>query len=239
MCAGAILFAAAPVQGDAISGWQWNGFSRSSPPVTSKPATSAPQTSVTSLLTFSALAQPVVANDVGGTASLSGYVYFDVDPNDGIMGDTDWAIADAEIGLTQVGSSQPVPLAYTHTDGSYSFTGLAPGEYTITMLTPSSPSDQYCVPELLDKDGNKEYVGEPTTNAFSHITLDDGYVGRYYSFAELSYPIALISKRMMLNSSPRVIHTHSIPEPGTLVLLAMAGLFFGGLAWRRRGVRAE
>jgi hypothetical protein len=55
-------------------------------------------------------------------------------------------------------------------------------------------------------------------------------VGVDYNFAEAAYPFSLISKRMLIGGDPGIIHT--VPEPGTLVLLVIAGLIVGSLAWR-------
>ena len=66
------------------------------------------------------------------------------------------------------------------------------------------------------------------------IQLADGYQGVNYDFAQLVYPTQLISRRMLLNTTPGIYPTTPLPEPGTLALAAMAGLSLAGLTWRER-----
>ena len=74
LCVGTVLLVATPALADTMNNyytWCWNGFSASSPP----PVSGNP-----------------LPSDLGGTASLSGYVFFDVNPSDGNMNKSDWAI---------------------------------------------------------------------------------------------------------------------------------------------------
>jgi hypothetical protein len=111
---------------------------------------------------------------------------------------------------------------------------LAPGDYNITLLTPCCQPGQCSLGTLTDSNGNLVTTGNGTMTAgsFSGIQIDDGTTGSNYNFADLAYPITLLSKRMLLNSSDPIIHT--IPELGSFVLLVMASLTCAGFAWRRR-----
>lgn len=234
ICIGAILLLAAPALADTIrvnsySTWQWNRFSWSPTSTATKATTS--QTPTLSALTYSALLTPVASDSVGAS-SLSGYMYVDRD-NDGTMDSNDWAICEAKISLTQAGSTEPLLTVTTGADGSYSFASLLPGDYTITVLTRSNQPGQDTLGTLFDKDGNVVSTGTGTIakDSFADIHFGAGYTGVNYNFADLVYPVQLLSKRMLLNNDPGV---HVVPEPGSLVLLAIAGLLFSGLTGRRR-----
>ena len=154
------------------------------------------------------------------------------------MDTSDWAIAEAKISLTRDGSDDPPMIAYSNTDGSYSFSFTPPtssDKYSIAMLTPSELPGQVNLGKLSDGDGKPVdpiYWGTPdnANDKFYGIGMLDGFTGVNYNFAEAAYPFSLISKRMLINGG--IIHT--VPEPGTTVLLVIAGLMVGGLAWRRR-----
>jgi hypothetical protein len=239
LCIGAILLTATPALSsgafsvNSFGTWKWNGSSWSlctEPVAASKIAIA----SVASPLTFSAMADSD-SNSNGGTASLSGYVYLDMD-QDGEIDNTDWAICDAKIQLTMSDGSDSL-FVFSGKDGSYHFDGLLDGNYSITMVTPVTVPGQ-------DK-GEWWILGEDKTtivstgpsgpllpNAYESIALGAGQKGENFSFAEWVYPVDAYTKRMFMGDYPGIIHT--TPEPGSLALLAMAGLFFGGLTWRRR-----
>jgi hypothetical protein len=224
----------AAVSSLAYSSWQWHGISRSGS------SASISYNSVSSAASISA--DPFVGEN--GTASLSGYVYFDVNGNQK-MDSGDWAIADATITLTDANSSTPVASLHSSQDGSYSFAGLAAGKYTLTMATPTNHPGQDSGQSRAILDASGQLVSLADTvgqNAYAGIALGDGYTGTNYNFAELTYPGTLISKAMLLTSSSPVVHTNNaipanpvtaVPEPNTLVLLAVVGLFGAGRRWRQ------
>ena len=192
-------------------------------------------------LTYSELAAStsVAAASLGGSASLSGFFYVDLNGN-GVMDSTDWGISEAKISITQVGSSDPLLVVSTNDDGSYSFTSLLPGDYTIAVLThsPQLGQDKGTLAALYDKGGQvvTQNNGIPgSQDQYANITVGDGYKGVFYDFADTMYPAQLLTKRMLLNNNPGV---HLVPEPGSWMLLAIAGLFCGSLAWRRRRMPA-
>jgi hypothetical protein len=219
------------------SSWQWHGISRSG-----SSASAGYSAASTSSSAYSNTANPYVGD--GGTASLSGYVYVDTNSNQ-TMDTADWAIANATITLTDVGSSTPFASVLSSQNGSYSFTGLAAGTYTLAMTTATNHpgQDSGSAHAILDSSGQLVSLTDTVEqNAYANIAMGDGDTGTNFNFAELTYPGVLISKAMFLSNSPPVQHTddvvpatptNPVPEPNALVLLAVVGLFLAGIGWRR------
>jgi hypothetical protein len=154
---------------------------------------------------------------------LSGYVYVDTIPSDSAMGSADWAIAGAKVELIPKNGT-PIITA-TQADGLYTFADLGPSTYSIKILTPSTMPGTDSLGQL--NDANQQLVApgqlDVASRTFENINiLTDGYNGANYDFADLAYPVGLVTKRMFLNSSDAI--QPAVPEPGTLMLLAMAGL---------------
>ncbi len=168
---------------------------------------------------------------------LSGIIYCDTNQNCS-TDECDWGIAEAEISLTKVGSSDPAIIVLSGKDGSFSFTGLSAGTYTISMLTPLSQPGTDMLGMVYDKSGKAIAANQGTasTNTFSNIVLLDGYSGINYTFIEPAYPVAAISKRMLLNTpfgSEPPQPVQPVPEPGSLLLLAVAAMAL--VMWKRHG----
>ena len=164
------------------------------------------------------------------TGSISGYVFVDVNDN-GIMDTSDWAISGAEIQLSVPGSSG-VTIAYSKQDGSYTFSGLSAGTYSVTMLTPCYYDwDAYPTAVLHDAAGDVIPAGTAAGDSFTDIAMPDAATGTNYNFGNAVYPLAAYSKRLLIDDNG-VIHT--APEPGPLVLLAVGGLILGGFSLARR-----
>ncbi len=191
----------------------------------------------------SAVASPAGDPVSTGSASLSGVVYFDANGN-GVRDSGDWAIRDAIVSLMSA-STSTVLIATTDQNGAYTFTNLPADDYTVTLMTPSSVPGPANVGTLTDAGGSPVFTGLGVavgTNSIANIQLGDGYTGATYDFGQLVYPTSLISKRMLLNQNPGVPHTPDappppippVPEPGTIALLAVAGICFTGFRWQRR-----
>ncbi len=231
-CAGLVLLLAAPAHCESFNGsnsWRWGGSAKSSSVLASTGS------SAQSSLTYSTLASTLGSSS--GTGSLSGYVFLDVDPNDGAMNTGDWAISDVAISLLRTGSTAPM-IVYTRKDGSYIFTGLPAGTYAISMLTPCTKIGTAAKGSILAGGGSvsatkSAAIGVASSQSqFTNIQLGAGDHGVNFNFADLIYPIGAISKRLLVNTDGEIIHT--VPEPGSLALLAAAGLVLAGAAWRRR-----
>jgi hypothetical protein len=171
--------------------------------------------------------------------SLSGVVYYDANFN-GVRDSSDWAIRDAIVSLTAA-STDTVLIATTDANGAYTFKNLTADDYTITLLTPSTAPGVTNVGLLTDVNGSPVFtgLGVAINESIADIQLKDGYTGVTYDFGQYTYPTNLISKRMLLNENPGIPNTPDaplppVPEPGTLSLLAVAGLCLTGFV-RRRG----
>ena len=143
------------------------------------------------------------------------------------------AIHYAEVSLSLAGST--VTSTYTTgKDGTYTFAGLAAtagtSTYTLTLLTVSNSGGTTSAGLI---NGSSDNVANALEYSISNIVLPTDAVAINYDFAEDSYPISLISKRLLMGSSPGIENTPGVPEPGTLALLAVAGLSLAGFAWRR------
>ena len=232
----------------ATNSWQWHGFSRSSwvPVLISGSETyvgsafSLSEASTVDTTVSGAMYSTVSAD--AGSASLSGAVFFDSDPADGIRNSDDWGIGEASVMLTLNGSSATPWVALTDQYGCYSFTGLAAGDYTLFLMTSGEDPEEPNVGGITDSLGHDIFTGRGTATdlvTIAEIHLGDGYKAVDYDFPQLDYPAQLLSKRMVLNSRLGPSNTDPatpvvIPEPSSLMLLVMAGLVFGGVYWRRR-----
>jgi hypothetical protein len=229
LCLGAFLICATSALGDtfgvdAYNQWQSGGARRTSALPVALPSSGLVSTSsIASTLetaTIATLTAPAATS--GGTASLSGYVFLDTNPNDGSMNTSDWCIAGAQVELIpDVGN--PI-FAYTQSSGDYAFNNLAPATYSIKIMTPYGLPGTDAIGQL--RNASQQLVSpgqlDAANRTFYNIVVGNGYTGTWYNFADLAYPVTLISKRMFLNDSPPIENV--VPEPGTLVLLAMAGL---------------
>jgi hypothetical protein len=184
-----------------------------------------------------AAAAPAALAETIDPSFLSGYVYLDSDKN-GCMDPTDWAIDGAVVELLK--ADDPDFHRQTPTDkfGFYCFEGLESGSYTIRQVTRAGLDGADNLGKLLQVDSDTEIVpvdnyGVVGDDTFLSILIgQQGARGMWYNFGERIYPIELVSKHMLLTSTPGIQH---VPEPGALQLLAVGGLAIGCLAaWRRR-----
>lgn len=217
----ASLLSASFACADTITGynsWQRNGFSRS------LASASSPSTTTSSLSNTSTTSG----------ASLTGTVYYDVD-GDGVRDSSDWAIRFASVSLTLVDSD--VTYSYTTSkNGEYTFANLAAGTYMLTLLT---ASDAGGITSAGTIDGVADTSAITSASSISNITLTVSATGVNYDFAQYAYPSSLVTAQLLMGSdsglqNTTAISTTTVPEPGTLALLAVAGLSLAGTAWRRR-----
>lgn len=109
--------------------------------------------------------------------SLSGYIYFDAN-NNGAKDPGEQGIAGATVALTGTSDSGPVAIvATTGADGSYSFTNLRPGTYTLKENTPTGYLD--------GKDALGSLGGTLTNDQVAGILVSAGATGINYNFGEL------------------------------------------------------
>ncbi len=153
---------------------------------------------------------------------LSGFVYVDVNKN-GIMDGDDYAIAGAPVSLIQTGSSTPLATVYSASDGSYQFSALSAGTFSVQIGSSgyAAGQDNGTAQMVLDKDGNIVSTGTAGTlarNAYNNIALDAGQTGVNFNLAEAAYPVALMSARLLMNVPEVPPHTS-----GTPILTSNAG----------------
>jgi hypothetical protein len=242
LCLGIGLLIAVPANGESLglssyNSWQWGGFSRSAAPAASS-------LSVLASLTNDQSAADELTNTsadlLTGSATLSGVVYFD-ENQDGIRDGTDWAIRDAVVLLTSSDGSIR-EKGTTDSDGVYIFVSLPVGDYTITLLTPSSLPETPSLGTIVDASNNLVTTGLGTVSGTATITeihLGEGYAALNYDFPQMEYPTDLLSKRSLLNSDSGTHHTTPVPpvpEPGAWSLLAIAGMLLASRRLLRRGV---
>jgi len=112
-------------------------------------------------------------------ASIRGSVYVD-NNNNGLRDDLESGIAGAKVTLTGTNDlGQTVNVnATTATDGSFSFTGLRPGTYTLTQTQPTGYLDGYDTPGT--------HGGIVTNDRFASINLSNGSIAAEYHFGELA-----------------------------------------------------
>jgi uncharacterized repeat protein (TIGR01451 family) len=110
-------------------------------------------------------------------ASLSGYVYYDANDN-GSKDAGESGIAGVTVTLTGTNDLGPVNLTTTTgADGSYQFSNLRPGTYTITETQPAG--------YLEGKNSVGSLGGALSGDAFSSIGVGVGAQGTNYNFGEV------------------------------------------------------
>lgn len=248
-CLGIALLAASAANGGTLGissyeSWQWGGFSRSVPTISEVSRSVLSRRSsllLTSAYSDVSLASASTVNALDALlttdgASLSGVVYYDENAS-ATRDTTDWGIRDAIVIATAQSSNVSVTTT-TASDGSYVFKGLAPDDYTITLYTPSTQPELPSLGTITDANGDLITTGLGSlsgNNKIISIHLAVGDTAVDYDFPQLVYPKNLISKRMLINTDPGLHHTVTpVPEPSSLVLLAVAGLMIGGLSRCRR-----
>jgi len=126
--------------------------------------------------------------------TLSGVVYVDNNVNGTYDSGADSGISGVTITLTgtdDLGHNVNVTTT-TDSNGTYSFTGLRPGTYTVTETQP----DTY--PDAHDSVGN--LGGTATNDVVSNIVLQPATTGQGYNFGELSNAVGALSGHVWLDA---------------------------------------
>jgi hypothetical protein len=156
-------------------------------------------------------------SDPGGTAGLAGFAYFDTN-DDGTMDAGDFVIGGAKMTLTLFDGTSLV--TYSQPDGSYSFSNLLAGTYSISMVTPVTlpGQDSGAWRTIAGSNGTTVSIGTQGTvsqNAYRCVALSNGQQGTNFNFAEDVYLIAVVSKRLLLSSSPDILADQIAPALAT------------------------
>jgi hypothetical protein len=155
-------------------------------------------------------------------ASLSGVVFYDANQN-GKLDSNEYAIGGGNVELFS--GSNLVATATVNSVGQYSFDELTAGTYKLYNTTDGN---------WLSVPGTIQGIASSATGddmTIDNIVLSAGDQGAMFNFGAQYYPIQLLSKRMLLASSPPVV---PVPEPGTTVILSFAAIPFIIMAARRR-----
>jgi cyclophilin family peptidyl-prolyl cis-trans isomerase len=128
----------------------------------------------------------------GDTGVLRGYVYLDSD-GDGHMGEN-VGLPGVTVTLTQADGEFEPRTFVTTSDGSYVFTGLPAGTYTITQTHPDQLLDGAESAGTLD--------GTAGEDEFTDVVLDDDEIGSNYNFAERGLQPEMITINLFLASTP-------------------------------------
>jgi cyclophilin family peptidyl-prolyl cis-trans isomerase len=157
------------------------------------------------------------ATVVPPTGKLSGFVYVDTNGN-GVMDGEDYAVADAKIVLRKAGGAATLATVYSGSDGSYQFSNVSIGTFSIVMDTPSTTSvlDNGKSRAVVNKAGTifgADFMGPVQQNIYGDIVMGEGYVGTNFNMAQSRYPTALLSARLLLNSSLGPSHTDNVVMP--------------------------
>ncbi len=157
-------------------------------------------------LTYTATAEDAAGNTSQATrtatkstvsnGSLSGIVYVDLNGS-GAQDANEPGLAGVMLTLSGVdtqGNPLPSQTTVTASDGSYSFSNLAPGTYSITKLQPAKLTSGSSTAGTLG--------GTAATNSITGIALSSGGDGTSYNFYESGLDPSMISIRLFLASTP-------------------------------------
>ncbi|MEM7312031.1 MAG: SdrD B-like domain-containing protein [Planctomycetota bacterium] len=141
---------------------------------------------------------------------INGTVYVDLD-GDGIQDPGEAGIPGVEITLTgtDIYGNPVSETVLTDADGNYSFTGLSPGDYTLTQTQPDSFIDG------ADTPGN---LGGSAGNDVINVTLSgDGFVGEDYNFGEAGLDPSAVGKDLLISPDPAAGGGGGPVPPGSFV----------------------
>lgn len=114
-------------------------------------------------------------------AELHGHVYYDAN-NNGVFDSGETGIGGAKVIIQYLPTTGAQPAAievFTNADGSWSATGLRPGAYRVTEVTPAGYLDG------LDRAGDAGGTATNPGDLISGVFLAGGQIGRNYDFGEL------------------------------------------------------
>lgn len=153
--------------------------------------------------------------------SIAGNVYHDAN-NDGVF-DLD----EGGIGSVTITLSGPVNTSVvTNPDGSYSFTGLPPGEYTVVETQPAPWTDG--IDTVGEVDGTPA-GNTPADDTFTTITLASGDDGIEYNFGEIinAASLAINANAFCATDAPQV--NYNIPAlSGGSTTVTLSWVTLGG-----------
>lgn len=175
-----------------------------------------------------------IGNNPTIKTSLSGIVYFDKDKDGNLDQGRELAIAGAKIEFFN-NDTNTLLTTTVNSVGQYSFTDIGPGNYSLYCTTTGNWTPilgsisgmlARSTSDISIQSNNNEW-------GMGNIQLYSGDIASNFNFAATSYPIGLLSKRLLLASSaPQIIY--AIPEPSTLAMLIVAAFAIGVSVTGRR-----
>ena len=182
------------------------------------------------------------------TASISGYVYLDYNDNGVLDPLTDYAIRFAKVTLKRDSDPNFAVEAFTDVAGFYHFDEVytsGTGTFTLQQQCYTCSDGIDKVGQLFDENGvavssslygtAHNTANDPLKNQITGISLQAGFSGVNYNFAEKTFPLELISKRMFMDLGTPPTVAEAVPEPSTMALsMLFAGLAIGIVIRRRR-----
>ncbi len=163
--------------------------------------------------------------------SLSGVVFYDANQN-GQLDNGEYAISGGDIELYN--GNNLVATTTVNSVGQYSFSSLGAGTYSIHNNTDGT---WLPVPGIIHTMNQNTIQSSASGSGWdiSNVTLNAGDQGTMFNFAAQYYPIQLLSKRMLLASSPSSQPLlQAVPEPATAAMLSFAAIAFIVMAAMRR-----
>jgi hypothetical protein len=190
------------------------------------------------------------------TTGISGYVYVDTN-NNGVKDSWELPMGGRTVCLsTQDDPGHVLATSVTDSLGSYKFSNLVPGMYSVTQYSqPVGFIDGLeTVGQFYDSQGNLVTMpaadyghalnDQSGVDAIQNINLAAGYRGANYNCGELSPQLATVSTRSLLGSTPPSESTVWVPdsvtpEPATWALLGAGVATLTAMRVRRRGKRSR
>jgi hypothetical protein len=132
--------------------------------------------------------------DDDGQSTISGVVYVDAD-NDGVRDEGEVGIPGVQVTLRRTDTTgTPDVVLLTGNDGTFSFTNVGPGTYSIIESQPGAFLD--------GTDAAGSQGGTTGNDTISNIVLAGGTTGTGNNFGERGLTADFVSKRLLLGSTP-------------------------------------
>lgn len=173
-----------------------------------------------------------------GSGKISGVIYYDKNHN-GVMDGDDYIIAGAKVSIMLAGYSTPVATVYTAADGSYHFSNLPAGNFSINLETTGGGSgkDTGKGQMILDKNGNIISIGTngaAQQDAYRNVSLGNAQTGTTSISPNLPIPLAC-SRCACCSTAPRCLIPMPLPclvQMSPVVRFSLSAMYW----WENRAM---